>query len=543
MFPKKAACIFLSCKGLHHPKIGKMDSFLVLYDSEEKELGRTKFVRNDLTPSYETQFVLPIESESKSYTLKLYNMRIIKEKVNNCDLNIHTYIGETSFSMEDLLDEKTNENHRLQLKLIGKEENKDLGWVNVVGIIMKDPTEFLCLKMTGLNLENTETFGKSNPFCVIWRQFKGDEEWYPIAKTEIVYSDLNPEYRTLFIPTYKFCQDDENAPIKIQCFSRNKIKNPYLIGECETSYYKLNSTTRSIVELIDPKKKDKKKYRNSGILEIINVKITNLPTLPQIIENGLKLNVIAAIDFSKVNGSYKGKIFGHSLHDKKEDKNQYRNAIKHSLDKFVPFLGDDPIYAYGYGGKWDSKFTFFGLSNGSLDDPKFSGTDGIMEAYENILDTKPVNPQGKNKLEPLLAHLIDSKVRPTKNQSVFHVIIVYTKNDLNDKKAIRRLLIETSKLPYCVIFVPLGERIIVRYINNQRHVFYKFDDIEELCGWDLHHFHLVDGIKLMQDKKCALREMTDLVAFNEYKDNELGARYVFESVPPKICDYFYRFLN
>ncbi|KAJ3448248.1 copine [Anaeramoeba flamelloides] len=520
-----------------------MDSFLVLYDSEEKELGRTKFVRNELSPTYETQFVLPLESENKFYTLKHYNMRIIKEKVNNCDLNIHTYIGETTFTVSDLFDEKTNKNHRLKLKISGKKENKDYGWVHVVGTIMKDPTEFLCLKMNGLNLDNKETFGKTDAFCVVRRQFKGGNEWYPIAKTEIVYSDLNPEFRTLFIPTYKFCQDDENAPIKIQCYNRNKIKNPNFIGECITSYSKINNLTRSILELIDPKKENRNKYRNSGLLEIENMKITKLPTFPQLLENGLKMNIIAAIDFSKKNGSYKGKIFGSSLHDKREKKNKYRNAIKHSLEEFTPILNGNPVSGYGFGGRWESQNTYFGLSDGTLDQPTFDSTDDLVDAYEKILAKKPVKPTRKNKIVSLLTHLIDSKVRPTKNESVFHVIVVYLKNKLCDKKAIRRLLTETSHLPFCVVFVPLGKRIVIIYVNNQRVILNKFSEIEDLCGWDLHHFHLVDGIKLMKDQKYSLREMTDLIPFNEYKDNELAARYVFESIPPKVCDYAYRFLN
>lgn len=128
--------------------------------------------------------------------------------------------------------------------------------------------------MRGVNLENTDTFGKSDPYLVISVISQGGAP-LEAYRTEHIDNDLNPNWAPFTIPVSILTQGGNvNTPILLECFDDEAIGTNELIGSCKTTFAKLFTTKRFI--LINEKKKQKKKnYTDSGAIEVVKYEVVH----------------------------------------------------------------------------------------------------------------------------------------------------------------------------------------------------------------------------------------------------------------------------
>ncbi|KAJ3443336.1 copine-8 [Anaeramoeba flamelloides] len=519
-------CLFFSSLKLN----AKINSFLILSDSKG-EVGRTNIIKKENNCIYPDQIVIPFSPD------ELYVLRLYQVKGDLLEVNLY---GKISFSCLEILE--GNELKQIEKSLDSNNSSDTLCKIRVRAIPFKDPNSVLCLQLKANKLKNTEKLGKSDPFCVIYRKLKGGEDWHPVARTEVIFNNLDPVWRKLYIPLYKLGIESPEDPLKIVCSSRHVYKTPKLMGEMETSLTQLLDLNEKEFPLIDPDKLKKKKYTNSGTLEIAICYDVGLPTFPELIKQGVNIKIIAGIEFSKRQGTLKKTSSNHSTDSARNIYRKSMESLLSSFDDKLPY--DCQIQGYGYCAKWinnekKSKKEFFGLKNGELDDVTFQNSKELMKAYDEILEEKNLNQNNTTDISEFLQYLIDTHVTKRKNPTDYNIILIFCNNYLGKVKKIQDLVIETSHLPYTILFVPLRKRWIKLDDDNVN----TFREIELITNYQNFHFSKVTGDYLLNKKKVyAKRVMADILPYNEFPNFSPDAKSnLFNLIQTYVVEYYYNF--
>ena len=118
----------------------------------------------------------------------------------------------------------------------------------------------------GTKLDKKDFFGKSDPFVEISRE-NADGSWSAVHKTEVVMKTLNPTWKPFSVPVRILCNGDYERRLRFTCYDWDSDGSHDLIGIFVTNLIALTSGGSGEFELINEKKKRKKKrYRNSGIV-------------------------------------------------------------------------------------------------------------------------------------------------------------------------------------------------------------------------------------------------------------------------------------
>ncbi|XP_014673209.1 PREDICTED: copine-3-like isoform X2 [Priapulus caudatus] len=128
----------------------------------------------------------------------------------------------------------------------------------------------------GIKLDKKDTFGKSDPFLEFHRLVDGGS-YQLIHKTEIIENTLNPTWKELKIPVNALAAGDNNRELLIRCYDFDTMNDNDLIGVFMTTPAELigcatESTSRAF-SCINPKKTAKKKYVDSGKIELLHCKV------------------------------------------------------------------------------------------------------------------------------------------------------------------------------------------------------------------------------------------------------------------------------
>lgn len=100
------------------------------------------------------------------------------------------------------------------------------------------PTSTIELALTAADLEDMDTFSKSDPFCVVYTKESGGgpDKWICIGKTETIMNTLNPAWQTKFVMEYKF---EARQLLKFEVYDSDsdsaRLEDHDFIGACECS--------------------------------------------------------------------------------------------------------------------------------------------------------------------------------------------------------------------------------------------------------------------------------------------------------------------
>jgi hypothetical protein len=341
--PSSKLELSIECKNLRNRDVGsKSDPICVcsLADPTSKtfkEIGRTEQVENDLNPVFATKTNITYFFEQKQ-TLKF---DVYDVDSPSADLNRQDALGSLTISLPEIVQGKASRGLPL--------EGGKKGQIIIKANDLVESRESYVIRFSGRHLDNKDFLGKSDGYLVIHKQ-AGDGSFTPVAKTSVVQNNLNPDWAAISVNVATFCNKDENCPMFIECYDYDNDGSHDLIGSFKTTPNELfQGVGKTEFELINEKKKSKKKYKNSGIIMVSNLVIEEDCEFLYYIQAGLQLSFIVAIDFTGSNGD---PAHPRSLHyfDPRNPVNQYTTAIE-AVGSIVQDYDTDKLFpCFGFGG-------------------------------------------------------------------------------------------------------------------------------------------------------------------------------------------------
>ena len=117
----------------------------------------------------------------------------------------------------------------------------------------------------------------------------------------MIKKTLNPTWEAFEVSLQKMCNGDKARPLRFDVMDWNRSGKHVLIGSARTSLDAIERGKRELT-LINDEKKGKKKYRNSGTLQIASFELVKEHSFYEYIAGGCEINLIVAIDFTSSNG-------------------------------------------------------------------------------------------------------------------------------------------------------------------------------------------------------------------------------------------------
>ncbi|KAJ6242362.1 copine [Anaeramoeba flamelloides] len=515
--PTSKVMLSVQCKNLIAlDTFSQSDPMAVLFSVDPKsrrttEIGRTEWYKDNANPTFTKTFIVDYRFEQvQLFKIGLYD---IDSKSN--DLRKHDFIGEMLFNLGELLG--SNGMAVTKRLLNPKKPKRKNGMCTILAEECDAQSALLHLRIQGIKLDKKDFFGKSDPYLIFYRQQIEGSKWIKVHQTEFIKNTLYPKWKPFTINTQILCGNDFARKIKIECYDWNRNGKPDLIGETFFTVNSLQKSDGKKIELIEPRKKRKKrKYKNSGVLNFVNVKIEELPTFLSYIHGGCEINMITAIDFTGSNGNPKQP---NSLHYfDAYTVNDYQNAISSCGSILAEYDSDQMFPAFGFGAKISNQVSHCFPLNGNVNNPEVNGVRGILQAYNNVFNWPNFRLWGPTNFSPIINSVanIARQAEKTEGQKYF-VLLFITDGEITDMEETRKAIVNAADLPISIVIVGVGPA--------------DFTKMEILDG---------DDIRLSYRGKKASRDIVQFVPFREFKNQgpEVLARETLEEIPDQLLSYF-----
>ena len=372
------------------------------------------------------------------------------------------------------------------------------------------------MKIKGENLDKKDLFGKSDPYFILYKKMP-DGTYSKAYQSETIMKTLNPSWERFKMRTWDLCGEDISQEIKVECFDWDKHSSDDLIGEATFIIEKIEpSGAKKEVELINPKYKSKKKYKNSGKLVFEYVNVVKIHSFIEFLRSGFEINLMVAIDFTGSNGDPKTPSSLHYINPDGSD-NSYMYAIRSIGSILAAYDKDQIIPVYGYG----ACFPRGGVNhcfplNGNEDKPEVLGIDGVLKAYQETLQT--VELWGPTHFAEIIKKASEiTKEGMEKNPYKYYVLLILTDGVINDMEAtIDGIVKAANDLPLSIVITGIGEA--------------DFSDMDKLDG-DGSVLKSTTGVK-------AERDIVQFVPFNKYSENpQMLAQETLAEIPKQVSEY------
>ena len=154
------------------------------------------------------------------------------------------------------------------------------------------------------------------------------------------------------------CNGDIYRPLKLEIYDHERSGKHVFMGEItELSVNQFISSPKELrKDVIEPKEKVKRSYRNSGVLVAADSVIERHHSFPEYVRGGLQLNFIVGIDFTGSNGDPR---LVDSLHyvnplarlGSNVRMNQYEEAIAAVGSILEPYCTSKEYDVFGFGAR------------------------------------------------------------------------------------------------------------------------------------------------------------------------------------------------
>lgn len=500
----------ISCKDLISLDVmSKSDPMAIVYIRDKqgtswKEVGRTEMILNNRNPVFTT----PIEMQYFFEERQLMRFFITDvddpSKAKHSEFKGMDYIGDLVCTLGEIMGNRgtitkklENENHK----------NRENGSITVKAQEVSKTNQFVKFRLSGVHLDKKDFLSKSDPYVVIHRSDQNGT-FSPIHKTETIMNTLDPVWKEFVLPLSRLCGGNWDAPIFIECYDWDNDGSHDLIGQFITTYRQMQD--KKEFELIEPKIQQKKgsKYKNSGILKILEMTEFKLPSFLEYVTGGTEINFLVGIDFTGSNGDPSKP---NSLHYRNPSgPNEYMAAIRIVGDIVAPYDPDRLFPVFGFGGYLTDLSTTshcFAL-NRNENDPNIFGIDGILQAYVNAFSYLQLS--GPTNFAPIFRK-VASIAKTCTSGSKYFVLLMLTDGEITDMNDTIRALEECSNLPISIIIVGVGGE--------------KFA-----------------SMKVLDNDEGTLkvsRDIVQFVPFRQYTNRSLAdlAKDVLMEVPKQLVDY------
>eukprot|EP01129_Flabellula_baltica_P008785 TRINITY_DN351_c0_g2_i1.p1 TRINITY_DN351_c0_g2~~TRINITY_DN351_c0_g2_i1.p1 ORF type:complete len:554 (+),score=123.69 TRINITY_DN351_c0_g2_i1:32-1663(+) len=466
-------------------------------------IGKTEIIKDNLNPSFTTK--IPVNYFFEEVQMMKFVVVDIDHPIETLDGQ--DFVGEVVIKLSDIVGSRAQRATRKIMK-----GSKCNGYLNVFSEEVGSAGMNVRMKISGHHLDNKDGFlGKSDPFLEFSKQKDG--EWVVFHRTEWLKNTLNPTWKKMNIPTFRFTENDDfNTQVRVDCFDYDNETKKDLIG---TTYFTLNELQSNVREynLINEKKRKKKKYTNSGVLTFDVVEFQKEYTFLDYIIGGTQINLMVAIDYTASNGDPREPA---SLHYMQPGVlNQY-GVVIHTVGSILAgYDSDNMIPTYGFGGKMpDGTVSHCFHVNGNPNNPEVFGVGGVLEAYTNSL-TSGLQLYGPTNFSKIIntASEISSQLHAM-NQDVqgYLILLILTDGEITDMEETVASIVEASQLPMSIVIVGIGDA--------------DFSNMNRLDG---------DDHQLKANGKKAKRDIVQFVPFNQCANDLAGA--TLAEIPGQFLDY------
>ncbi|CAH1784993.1 unnamed protein product [Owenia fusiformis] len=478
---------------------------------EWKEFGRTEIIWNNLNPDFVKKFQMEyFFEESQKIKFEIYDV-----DSKSRDLSKHDFLGKMECTLGEVVTHA-----RLQKRLQGPK--KDSGSIILTAEELSTCKEEVTMQFCGKKLDKKDLFGKSDPFLVFYK-CNEDGNFTLTHKTEVIKNTLNPTWRPFTVLVRTLCNGDFHRSLKVECYDWNRSGDHDLIGGFVTNLHELTRGPGSanIFELIHPKKKEKKKYKNSGNIELMSCKVQQIHSFLDFIKGGTQVHCTVAIDFTASNGNPQQPTSLHYINPYQP--NQYAMALKAVMEIIQDYDSDKMFPALGFGARLppDGRVSHEFFLNQHASNPYCQGVEGVMEAYH--LSLSRVQLYGPTNFAPIINH-VTKFAQARQDGGDYFILLILTDGIITDMPQTCEAIVNASSLPVSIIIVGVGNA--------------EFDAMDTLDG---------DDVRLSSKGRLAERDIVQFVPFRDFIGGLSGhdlalsqarlAKEVLAEIPEQFTSY------
>jgi len=308
--------------------------------------------------------------------------------------------------------------------------------------------------------------------------------------------------------------------IKVLCYDWNRNGSHSMIGEfCVTlSELSQGPGTNNVHPCINPKKKHKASYKNSGEIVLRRYELRKAFSFLDFVMGGMQLNCTVAIDFTASNGHPQSPESLHFIAS--VSPNQYEQALTAVMEIIQDYDSDRLFPVLGFGARLPPhgqvSHEFF--VNMHPDNPFCNGLSGVLDAYKKCI--RQVQLFGPTNFSPVINHV--AKFAETyQDGSQYFILLIITDGVITDMPRTKQAIIRASTLPMSIIIVGVGNA--------------DFDAMDELDA---------DTVPLVFNGIQAQRDIVQFVPFRNFQRlNNVSvakaylAREVLAEIPDQVVGY------
>nr|XP_011422303.2 copine-3 isoform X2 [Crassostrea gigas] len=511
----------VECKDLKKKdEFSKSDPCAALYVLSRKsqkweEIGRTELIKNCHDPKF-----------AHAFTVDYFFEEVQKVKVEVYDLDNETasladddFLGMIECNLGVIVSRNP-----FSAPLL-KKDGKPMGGstITIRSEEVKEGGEMVHMKFRATKLDNKDFLGKSDPYLEISKR-AADGSWQVVHRTEVIKNTLNPVWRPFCLSSFVLCGGNKSQEIKFDCYDYDSDGSHDFIGAFTTTLEDMESKTQGGKEAqypcINPKKQSKKKYQNSGVIHLTELKIFQRPSFLEFVYGGMQINFTVGIDFTGSNGNPANPTSLHYINPYQP--NEYMQAIQAVGNVCQDYDTDKLFPALGFGAKLpDGQVSMEFAINFNPSNPYCAGIAGVLEAYKACIQR--VTLYGPTNVAPIIYHVARfaeqaQKEEAEKGAHAYFILLLLTDGIITDMDRTRDAIVYASGLPMSLIIVGVGEA--------------DFSDMNFLDG--------DNGTLKGANGRPALRDIVQFVPFRDFKKTtgaEL-ARHVLAEVPQQVVQYY-----
>lgn len=336
----------LSCTNLLNKDVlSKSDPYCVVSMKETWqdrffEIGRTERIDDSLNPEWVKKFIINYNFET---------VQKLRFEVKDVDEDCDEFLGEYETTLADIVS-FSGRQFKGKLRYSG---GIDAGHIVIVTEEVSACKQNVQMELRARQLEKKCWIIRNDPFLVVSRSNE-DGSHSVVLKTEVDHSTQNPRWKPIRISARTLCNGDHDRSIKIDCFDSRSDGDHKLIGTCYTSLRVLSKGPgeENKYRLRQPKAQGEE---HSGILELVNITITEEVSFLDYVRGGTQMHFAVAIDFTASNGAPTDPRSLHYLSSQKP--NSYEIALRsvgdiiqhYDSSKMFPAFGEFSFRNEGFG--------------------------------------------------------------------------------------------------------------------------------------------------------------------------------------------------
>jgi hypothetical protein len=323
------------------------------------------------------------------------------------------------------------------------------------------------------HIEKRDVFGHSDAYITVARAIGNDldktqvKTWIPVYKSEVVDKEENPIWQPFTLGIDQLCQGNLDKLLRFEVWDHDFVKPHDMIGYACTTLRRIEGSGH-ILDLIIPRKENRKGYVNSGVLVFKSVEIMGRDIhLIDFLVTGTQIGFIVAMDFTTSNGSITDSQSAHwynpnrNLNDVTTLNRTEKLLVSltsflesYSEDHKTPFLGFGAKVPVAVGFRTSYCFAVNGNDSNPVCD---LGTYGVLQTYHDFLSTvemsRPSNicevlkriKEGCTQIEAMGA--ADRKLKQ------YSVALIFLDSVPNDLPEALKLMLDLETLPVSLVFL------------------------------------------------------------------------------------------